>query len=238
MSNILVVAPHPDDETLGCGGAILRHVAQGDSVHWCIVTAMTSAAGYAADQIAARAATIETVAKHYNFTDVHELGFPAAELDQLPRAEVVAGFSDVVSKVTPERIYLPHPADTHSDHRVSFEAAASCTKWFRYNSIKQVLAYETLSETGFGIDPSMDAFRANYYIDISDHLAGKVTATGLYGDEFAPPRFREARMVSARWRRCAAVNPDIWPQKPSCFCGLGKTNRPTFCHARNPSRAP
>ena len=52
-----------------------------------------------------------------------------------------------------------------------------------------MLAYETLSETGFGIDPSMDAFRANYYIDISDHLAGKVTATGLYGDEFAPPPF-------------------------------------------------
>lgn len=189
MSNILVVAPHPDDETLGCGGAILRHVARGDSVHWCIVTAMTSAAGYAEDRIVARAETIETVAKHFGFASVHQLGFPAAELDQLPRAEVVAGLSDAVSKVTPERIYLPHPADTHSDHRVSFEAAASCTKWFRYSSIKQVLAYETLSETGFGIDPSMDAFRANHYIDISDHLDGKIAATSLYGDEFAPHPF-------------------------------------------------
>jgi len=94
-----------------------------------------------------------------------------------------------MSEVAPQRIYLPHPSDSHSDHRITFEAAAACTKWFRYNSIRQVFAYETLSETRFGIDPSVQAFQANHYVDITEHLEGKVTALSLYGDEFAPHPF-------------------------------------------------
>ena len=52
MSKVLVVAPHPDDETLGCGGTLLRHVAEGDSVHWLIATAMRTDAGYEVADVA------------------------------------------------------------------------------------------------------------------------------------------------------------------------------------------
>lgn len=189
MSCVLVVAPHPDDETLGCGGAILRHVAQGDEVHWCIVTGMHEAAGYSADQIGARETAIKDVTAHFGFTETHRLGFAAAELDQLPRSELVSAMAGVVSQVAPQRIYLPHPADSHSDHRVTFEAAAARTKWFRQTSIREVLAYETLSETGFGIDPSTQTFRPNHYIDISDQLEAKLAALAFYDEEFAPHPF-------------------------------------------------
>ncbi|MBT5571711.1 MAG: PIG-L family deacetylase [Alphaproteobacteria bacterium] len=189
MSTILVVAPHPDDETLGCGGTMLRHIAQGDDVHWCIVTTMQESAGYSVAQIEDREKTIQAVSAHYGFSEIHRLGFTAANLDQLPRSELVTGFSQIMSEVAPQRIYLPHPSDSHSDHRITFEAAAACTKWFRYNSIRQVFAYETLSETRFGIDPSVQAFQANHYVDITEHLEGKVTALSLYGDEFAPHPF-------------------------------------------------
>ncbi|MBO6781910.1 MAG: PIG-L family deacetylase [Alphaproteobacteria bacterium] len=189
MNTVLVVAPHPDDETLGCGGAILRHAAAGDAVHWCIVTAMHVDAGYTEDQIAARAGTIADVAAHYGFAGVHELGHPTANLDRLPRAELVGSMSAVVGAVSPTRVYLPHPSDSHSDHRIVFEAAAACTKWFRYASIREVFAYETLSETGFGIDPSVKAFRPNAYIDITGHLEGKIAATAHYASEFADHPF-------------------------------------------------
>ena len=189
MSNVLVVAPHPDDETLGCGGAILRHVAAGDAVHWCIVTAMHPDAGYSDEQIAARAQTIADVAAHYGFAGTHPLGHPTAQLDSLPRAGLVSDMAALVAEVAPARIYLPHPSDSHSDHRVVFETAAACTKWFRYPSIRDVLAYETLSETGFGIDPSTDAFRPNTYIDISDQLEGKVAAIAHYASEFSDHPF-------------------------------------------------
>lgn len=189
MSCVLVVAPHPDDETLGCGGAILRHVAQGDEVHWCIVTGMHEDAGYTPAQIQTRARAITDVAAHYNFAETHALGFAAADLDNLPRAELVSRIAAVVSGIEPRRIYLPHPSDSHSDHRVTFEAASASTKWFRHNSVRQVLAYETLSETGFGIDPSTQAFRPNCYINISDQLESKIEALSFYGEEFAPHPF-------------------------------------------------
>ena len=189
MSVVLVVAPHPDDETLGVGGTILRHIANGDDVHWCIVTAMHEAAGFTTERIEARDKTIASVAEHFGFVGVHQLGFAAAELDRVPRADLVGGFSEVISTLAPERLFLPHQTDAHSDHRITFEAAAACTKWFRYGSLRQVFAYETLSETGFGIDPTMTAFRPNHYIDISDHLAGKVAALAHYAEEFAAHPF-------------------------------------------------
>jgi LmbE family N-acetylglucosaminyl deacetylase len=101
----------------------------------------------------------------------------------------VTGFSRIISEIAPERIYLPHPSDSLSDHRIAFEAAAACTKWFRYNSIRQVLAHETLSETRFGIDPGIQALHANHYVDISEHLDGKIAALSLYGDEFGAHPF-------------------------------------------------
>lgn len=113
MSNILVVAPHPDDETLGCGGAILRHVAQGDSVHWCIVTAMTSAAGYAADRIAARAATIETVAKHYNLQTFTNLGFRQPNWINCPVQRWLPGFRTLFQRSHPNEFTCRTPP-THT----------------------------------------------------------------------------------------------------------------------------
>ena len=97
MSVVLVVAPHPDDETLGVGGTILRHIANGDDVHWCIVTAMHEAAGFTTERIEARDKTIASVAEHFGFAGVHQLGFAAAELDQVPRADLIGGFSEVIS---------------------------------------------------------------------------------------------------------------------------------------------
>lgn len=109
MSTILVVAPHPDDETLGCGGTMLRHIARGDDVHWCIVTAMHESGGYSTAQIAEREKTIRTVSDHYGFSGTHQLGCAAANLDLLPRSDLVTGFSRIISEIAPERIYLPHP---------------------------------------------------------------------------------------------------------------------------------
>ena len=65
--NILVISPHPDDETLGCGGTLLKHTALGDQVYWLIITKMTQEVGYSEDRIRTRAEEIESVAKSYKF---------------------------------------------------------------------------------------------------------------------------------------------------------------------------
>jgi len=204
--SILVVAPHPDDETLGCGGALLRHGAEGDQLHWVIVTAMAPES-YPAELRARRAAELREVERLYGFASTHELGFPAARLETVPRAALVEKMSAAFNAVRPDIAYLPHPGDVHSDHRVAFEAAAACVKWFRPPAPRRVLVYETLSETDAAVDPAAQPFRPNVFLDISAHLDGKLEILQRYQGEvglFPFPRSVEAVRALARVRGAAA----------------------------------
>jgi len=78
--NVLVVSVHPDDEALGCAGTILRHVADGDSVHWLIVTAMTESGGWNGEAVAKRREEIETVRRSFGFSKGFELGHTPARI--------------------------------------------------------------------------------------------------------------------------------------------------------------
>jgi LmbE family N-acetylglucosaminyl deacetylase len=79
---------------------------------------------------------------------------------------LVGKISEIFPDFQPDEVLLPYPGDVHSDHRVTFEAASACTKWFRYPSVKRVLAYETPSETDFGIDPRDSGFKPNVFVYI------------------------------------------------------------------------
>lgn len=178
MKKILVVAVHPDDETLGCGGTLLRHRASGDEIHWLIVTE----AGNDALKLR-RAAQIEQVRQAYGFTDIHALGLPTTRLDQLATGQLVGAISKVIEAVAPEIIYLPFAYDIHSDHRIVFEAAYSCTKVFRYPSVRRVLMMETMSETDFSPAIPGQVFMPNVFVDIGDHLENKLNIARIYEDE-------------------------------------------------------
>ncbi|MGH7579769.1 MAG: PIG-L deacetylase family protein [Gemmatimonadales bacterium] len=203
---ILVVAPHPDDETLGCGGALLRHRADGDAVHWVIVTAM-SPATHSAARREQRAAEVREVARLYGFASTQELGFPSAGLESVPRAELVEKMSAAFQAVRPDVAYLPHPGDSHGDHRAAFEAAASCAKWFREPTLRRVLTYETLSETDAALDPTEQPFRPTVFVDITAQLERKLEILGRYDGEigeFPFPRSLEAVRALARVRGVAS----------------------------------
>lgn len=198
MSIILVVAPHPDDETLGCGGTLLRAIAEGATVHWAIASLMTREAGFSEARITARAAEIAQVAAAYGFASVHQAPFSAARLDTVPMAERVGWFSAVVSVVQPSALYLPYPHDVHSDHAAVFDAASACSKAFRHPSVHQVYCYETLSETEFGLRPGAAPFHPNRFVDISAHLERKIEIMSLYAGEMASPPFpRSAEAIRA-----------------------------------------
>ncbi|WP_135552183.1 PIG-L deacetylase family protein [Paenibacillus cymbidii] len=201
--NVIVVAPHPDDETLGCGGTLLRHIAAGDRVHWLIVTEMPSHWPNAAERRAARQREIDTVAAMYGFAGTHTLGFPATRLDTVAIGDLVEAISAVFRDVLPECVYVPYRGDVHTDHKQVFDAAVSCTKWFRYPSVKRVLAYETLSETEFGINPDNNGFRANVLVDISPYLERKLDIMRVFQSEMAPfpfPRSEQSLRALATLR--------------------------------------
>jgi LmbE family N-acetylglucosaminyl deacetylase len=204
MSTLLVIAPHADDETLGCGGTILRRTREGAAVHWLLVSRMTDVDGSA--RIDTRASEIRAVGEHYKFAGVHELGFPTRELDVIPLKDLVAAIGAVVAEIQATTVLLPHPGDAHSDHRVVFQAGAAATKWFRQPSVRRVLAYETLSETDLALDPSSQ-FLPNLFIDIGADLEGKIAAMRLYGPElesFPSPRSEPAIRALATLRGVAS----------------------------------
>lgn len=202
----IVIAPHPDDEVLGVGGTILRRKTEGAKIAWLIVTGITADAGWDDIKIQKRAREINEITRLFGFDSVFELNFPAANLDQVAMISLVNSISNVFKNFEPEEVFLPHPSDIHSDHRIVFEAAASCTKWFRYPSIKRVLAYETLSETDFGL-ATHPVFRPNVFIDIEPYLAGKFQAMNIYTSEvsgFPFPRSYEAIKALADLRGAAS----------------------------------
>jgi len=207
MNTVLVIAPHPDDELLGCGGTLLRHLAEGDAVHWLIVTAMTEQGGFSPGAMARRRQQLAAVSEAVGFTGRHELGLPAAYLDTLPLADIVSGIGRVLSDVQPDTLYLPYGGDVHSDHGVVFAAAKGCSKWFRYPSVKRVYGYETLSETDFALPPDGPGMPINRYVDISQYLERKLELLALYEGElgeFPFPRSPEAIRALARLRGAAA----------------------------------
>ena len=202
----IVIAPHPDDEVLGTGGTLLRRKAEDETIAWLIVTGITGEMGWSEEKINQRAHEIAIVTALFGFDSVFELNFPTTQLDQVPMSDLVAAISNVFKKFEPEEVFVPHPADVHTDHRMVFDAVASCTKWFRYPSVKRVLAYETLSETDFGLGTSQ-GFRPNVFVNIEPYLDDKIRAMDIYASEigeFPFPRSHEAIQALAILRGAAS----------------------------------
>ena len=202
----IVIAPHPDDEVLGAGGTLLRRKAEGVTVAWLIVTAITAESGWGEEKIKQRADEIKRITALFGFDSVFELNFPTTQLDQVPMSDLVAAVSNVFKTFEPEEVLVPHPSDVHTDHRLVFDAVASCTKWFRYPSVKRVLAYETLSETDFGMCTEQ-GFRPNVFVNIEPYLDDKLRAMDIYASElgvFPFPRSYEAIRALATLRGAAS----------------------------------
>ena len=101
----------------------------------------------------------------------------------------VRKISKILKEIQPNFLYLPFENDIHSDHSIVFDAAASCTKSFRYPYVKKVMIYETISETEFSIRPDKEQFKPNLWIDISDYIDKKIEIMSLYESEIGKEPF-------------------------------------------------
>ena len=193
MNKVLVVAVHPDDETLGCGGALFKHKDSGDEIHWMIATEMEELEG-----VSQRNIEIDKVVELYDFDSVHRLKLLTTKVDEYSMSELIARISLVVKKVKPNIIYLPFKNDIHSDHKCIFDAAYSCTKSFRYPFIKKIYMMETLSETEFSLSTKECSFIPNVFVDISGYINEKIEAMKLYEGEMGRHPFpRSERNIKA-----------------------------------------
>lgn len=196
---VLVVSAHPDDETLGCGGTLLRHVASGDEVHWLIATSRRSPR-WSTDQVALREVQIKNVAAAYGVLEPVELGHPDAELDRVPMADLIEGIDAVLGRVRPEVVYVVHGGDVHSDHVLVHTATMSALKAFRMRmlGVRRVLAFETLSSTDAAVQDLRHAFLPTVFSDITGYLEEKCSVLAHYCSELQDPVLpRSASAVTA-----------------------------------------
>ena len=183
---ILVVSPHPDDETLGAGGTILRAIAEGQEVFWLNITQIPDNGKFSKEMIEKRRCQLEEIESFYHFSKVYHMNMPTTELDRIGSAKAIDMIGTVICEVKPETLILPDYNDVHSDHKKVFEWCYSCSKVFRYPYIKKILTMEIVSETDFG---AVDAFSPNYFVDITDYMEGKISALRIYDSEIASPPF-------------------------------------------------
>ncbi|WP_157218504.1 PIG-L deacetylase family protein [Flavisphingomonas formosensis] len=193
----LVIAPHPDDEILGCGGTMAAIVAGGGEVHVVIVTR-----GQQPRFDVAQAEQVYREAKrahqHLGIAETHFLGLPAAELDRLPHADLNAAIAGVVKDVRPDTLFVPFVGDLHMDHRLVFEAAMVAARPRGGSYPQRILAYETVSETNWSAPTLAPAFHPNVFVEITDFLDAKLNAFACFVSQCQPfPDERSIETLSA-----------------------------------------
>jgi LmbE family N-acetylglucosaminyl deacetylase len=198
--HMMVIAPHPDDETLGAGGTIARFADAGISVSVLIVSGhlppLYPQEAFETTRREANSALKKLGVSHWEFCEI-----PATKVHETPVAQLNGRVTKFLRQSDPEIVLIPFP-DRHIDHRVIFDAALVACRPVHDRAPRLVLAYETLSETHWnapGIEP---AFIPDFYIDISSYLERKREALTCYASQLdnAPSRSLEAVEALARFR--------------------------------------
>lgn len=202
--NILSISVHPDDETLGCGATLLKHYAEGDSLHWLLVTAIDESK-FPVAEITRQAEQVQAVKRAYPFETLNWLKFPTTRLETIPLNVIVNAIRQVVESMRPEVVFVPNRSDAHSDHRIIFQATQAVLKSFymRLLGIRRVLACEVISETDAAPPMVENAFLPNVFVDVSATLQRKLEIMRLYQTEVQQdplPRGESAIRALARLR--------------------------------------
>lgn len=202
LRNVLIVAPHPDDEVLGCGGIIRKLSSRGTSVFILIVTRGKKEL-YSQERV--NVVRQEALAAHkiLGVTQTIFLDYPAPDLDLISIAELSTAILNVIVKYNVCTIFLPHRGDIHHDHKAVYNAGLVASRPNSTGSIERIYSYETLSETEWAAPFSDDAFIPDYFINISDMFVEKLKAMKCYKSqlrEFPSPRSLKALAALANYR--------------------------------------
>lgn len=199
-NRLVVIAPHPDDETLGAGGTIARFAAEGVEVSVLIVSGHLPPL-YPRETFGITRREGETAMARLGVASWEFLEIPATKVHETPVAELTGRIAAFVSARDPEWVLIPFP-DRHIDHRVIFDAAAVVCRPVRPEAPTVVLAYETLSETHWNVPGVEPAFIPELYVDISGYMDAKREALGCYVSQIhsVPSRSVEACAALARFR--------------------------------------
>tara|TARA_Y100001958_G_C21137003_1_gene476761 strand:+ start:461 stop:1114 length:654 start_codon:yes stop_codon:yes gene_type:complete len=184
MKNILIISPHPDDETLGCGGLIHRLVKEKKKVNWLNVTKFEDE-----KKNKLRLKVIKKVIKSYKIHSFTQLNYITTKLNSKNLNNLIKDFNKVINVKKIDTLFIPFLGDIHSDHYYVSKASLSASKVFRSPSIKKIFCYETLSETNLNFAKRKKNFNPNSYFDITNSFQKKLKTLKLYKSELSKHPF-------------------------------------------------
>lgn len=208
-AQILVVAAHPDDEVLGCGGTIARHADAGDSVQVLILAEGATSRqqqrdrDLAIDELSALAQAAQKAGAILGAAAVELLDLPDNRLDSLDRLDLIKQIEAFIDRHRPEIIYVHHAGDVNVDHRRLHEAVVTACRPTPCHPVRRLLSYEVASSTEWQPPGSAPGFQPNWFVDITAQWPRKREALEAYATEMRPwPHARSILALEhlARWR--------------------------------------
>ena len=194
FGRVLVVAPHPDDEVLGCGGTIARMTAAGAEVHVLVATE-GKPPRYSAESVSQVRAEMQRAHALLGVKETHLLDLPAAQLDTIAASDINAAVGEIVTGLQPDTLFLPFVGDIHSDHQAIFTAAMVAARPRSTKAPRRILCYETLSETNWYAPPLTPAFVPDVFIGIAGTIDRKIEAFRHFESQVRP--FPDERSIEA-----------------------------------------
>lgn len=206
---ILVVAAHPDDEVLGCGGTIARYADEGHDVHVLILAEGLTSRGAKRSRVASRsglkrlAASAHAANEKLGTASVTLEKFPDNRMDSVDLLDVVKTIESAVHKLKPHTLLTHFGGDVNIDHRVLHDAVMAACRPLPGHPVRRLLFFEAPSSTEWRAPGLLGGFCPNFFLDISAYLPRKLEALGAYSSElraFPHARSIEAVEALARWR--------------------------------------
>jgi len=198
--NVLVVAAHPDDEVLGCGGTIAKLSEEGHEIHAAIlgegITSRSNKRETAKmERVKELRGCSRQVADLLGISELYFYGLPDNRFDSIPLLDVIKIVEKLIERLQPEVIYTHHGGDLNVDHVIVNRAVLTATRPVVGHPVREIFAFEIASSTEWTFGQLSPEFIPNIYVDISNTLKTKVQAMELYSSEtrhFPHPRSPEA----------------------------------------------
>ena len=204
---ILVIAAHPDDEVLGCGGAMARFAAEGCEVYTLILGEGVTSRDKERDraerenEITELKKQAENANKILGVKKVYAFDFPDNRFDSVPLLDIIKTIEKIKGDVQPDCVFTHHQGDLNIDHQITFKAVVTACRPVKDESVKEIYSFEIPSSTEWNAPSSLTYFMPDYFVDISKCLKVKINALKEYETElrdFPHPRSLKAVELNAK----------------------------------------
>ncbi len=208
MKTLLVIAAHPDDEALGCGGTIARLTSEGNNVYTLILGEGVTSRDRERDrskrenEISELKKQVENANEILGVKKVYVFDFPDNRFDTVPLLDIVKTIEKIKENIKPDIVFTHYPGDLNIDHQITFKAVMTACRPTKDESVKEIYSFEIPSSTEWNEPSSLTYFMPDYFVDVNKSLDIKINALKEYEMElrdFPHPRSLKAVELNAKY---------------------------------------